>query len=453
MRTDGLTEVFARLDRDREAHLTTLLDYVRQPSISATGEGVAEAARLAADLMAAAGLAPRILPTAGHPVVYGESRPVPGAPTVLIYGHYDVQPTGPLSEWSSPPFEPEIRDGRVYGRGTADNKGQHLAHLLGIGALHHGPGLPCRVKVILDGEEELGSPHLPEFAAGHRDLLAADLALWSDGPVHDTGAATVVYGVRGIIRFELHARGADRDLHSGNWGGVAPNPAWQLVHLLASMRSPDGELLVEGIQDGIRPLGEAERAALDRLPVDDARIRAEIGVDEFDQPAGRPVPDRLAVWPTLTVNSLSAGYGEGGHRTIIPATAVAGCDVRLVPDQRPEDVAEALRRHVARAAPGVRLVVDGTMEPAATPIDSRFSDPVRRGAAIGLGEEPLLMPALGGSLPLYVFTRVLGMPCYGVPFANPDEANHAPDENLQLDWFWRGIRASAAILHQLGDAG
>jgi acetylornithine deacetylase/succinyl-diaminopimelate desuccinylase-like protein len=448
-----MDDVFAHVDANRDAFVERLAGWVRRPSVSATGQGMPEAPGHARDLVEAAGLEATVEPTGGWPLVLGRRVGPPGAPTVLVYGHYDVQPPDPLDAWTSPPFEPEVRDGRLYGRGGADNKGQHLAQLLAMESLLATRGeLPCTVKVLLDGEEEIGSPNLAAFAQRNRDRLAADLVVWSDGPIDPAGGWRLVFGVRGIASFELRARGANRSLHSGNWGGVAPNPLWTLVHLLASMRDPGGRITVEGFGDAVEPLGATERAALDRLPVDVEAVKAELGLAELDAPAGRGFAERLAAWPTLTINGLHGGYGGEGTQTVLPSAAVAKCDVRLVHAQRAEDVYERLEAHVRRHAPGVELVRQGSMEPSRTPMDSPFTAPIRAGMAAAQGADPLLVPVLGGSLPLHVFTGVLGLPTFGIPLGNPDQANHAPDENLDLDRFQVGVKTAAAVLAKLGSS-
>ena len=448
-----MDDVFAHVEATRDTFVDRLAGWVRRPSVSATGQGMPEAAGHARDLVEAAGLAATVEPTGGWPLVVGHRAGPPGAPAVLVYGHYDVQPPDPLDAWTSPPFEPEVRDGRLYGRGTADNKGQHLAQLLAMESLlATRGGLPCTVKVLLDGEEEIGSPNLADFAQRNRDRLAADLVVWSDGPVDPAGGWRLVFGVRGIASFELRARGANRSLHSGNWGGVAPNPLWTLVHLLASMRDADGRITVEGFGDEVEPLGREERAALDRLPVDVEAVKAELGLAELDAPAGRGFAERLAAWPTLTINGLHGGYGGQGTQTVLPSEAVAKCDVRLVHAQRAADVYEKLEAHVRRHAPGVELVRQGSMEPSRTPMGSPFTEPIRAGMAAAQGADPLLVPVLGGSLPLHVFTGVLGLPTFGIPLGNPDQANHAPDENLDLDRFHTGVKTAAAVLAKLGSS-
>lgn len=436
----------------REESIAELADWVRQPSVSSDGTGFPAATEHGADLVRRSGLRPEIVETGGRPLIMGTSPDGPaGAPHVLIYGHYDVQPPGPLADWRTPPFEPDIRDGRMYGRGTGDNKAQHLAQLLGVRALlEAGGALPCTVTVLLDGEEEIGSPNLAAAVRRYFGGTRPDLAVWSDGPVHESGRATVVLGVRGIVAFQLRATGAVAPLHSGNWGGVAPNPAWRLVHLLASMRAPDGTVLIDGAHDGVTALSPGERAALDAMPADVTQVLAELGVDAMEPPADLAYYQRLSR-PTFTINSLTC-EDAGEHRTIIPNVAVAKCDMRLVGGQRTADVMTAIRRHVEKHDPDVEVTFGAAMEPQRTLPETRYTDAVLRGARAGLGEEPLLTPALGGSLPIAEFSDALGVPCYGIPFANPDERNHAPNENMEVERFLRGISGAAGVLLALGGA-
>ena len=447
----SLDDVFAYIDARRDEYVARLIDYVRRPSISAHGLGMAEVAAFLHERLRALGMDARLVPTAGWPVVLGARNDAPGAPRVLLYGHYDVQPPDPLDAWVSPPFEPEVRGGRVYGRGVGDNKGQHLAQLLAIEALLACRGrLPCNVVVALEGEEEVGSPHLAEFVREHRGALACDLVVTADGPVHESGRACVLFGVRGVLSFELRARGASRDLHSGNFGGVAPNPLWTLVHLLASMKSAAGEITIDGFYDRVRPPSELELEALAALPVDEGRLMRELGLARLDAPADRGVNERLALWPTLTINGLHGGYAGPGSKTVLPHEAVAKCDIRLVADQTVEDTFAKVEAHVRRHAPEVEVVFQGGMDPSKTPLDSLYAGPIRAAIRLAQGEEPLLVPALGGSLPDYVWTKILGVPAFVVPYANHDEANHAPNENLEVERFMAGIRTGAALLHQLG---
>src|SRR5438067_1366613 len=352
--TPGLNDIFAYIDEHAEMFLQRLIEYLRRPSISAYGEGIGEVADYIAGVMRQMGLAVRVMPTAGWPMVLGGRADRPGAPTVLLYGHYDVQPPDPLEEWASPPFEPTIRDGRLYARGVGDNKGQHFAQLLALESLLACRGaLPCNVKVLLEGEEEIGSPQMPAFAREHRDALAADLVITSDGPVDESGRSRILFGVRGVLSFELRARGANRDLHSGNWGGVVPNPIWTLVHLLATMKNDRGEVTIPGFYDNVDPMTDLERQTLAGLPIELDAVKQRLELAEFDQPAGRGFYERLSAWPTFTINGLHGGYGGPGSKTVLPHEAFAKCDIRLVGSQAADEIFAKLTAHVRQHAPDV----------------------------------------------------------------------------------------------------
>lgn len=446
----NLTDVFSYVDHHHQEFLERLIDYVRRPSISAYGEGIGEVAEYIAGVMIRLGLQTRIVPTAGWPMIVGQRMNVPGAPTVLLYGHYDVQPPDPLDAWISPPFEPTIRDGRLYARGVGDNKGQHLAQLLALETLLACRNeLPCNVKVLLEGEEEIGSPQMLEFVRSHRDELAADLVIISDGPVHESGRSQLVFGARGVLSFELRAHGANRDLHSGNWGGIAPNPLWRLVHLLASMKNEQGEITIDGFYDNVRPLTPLEREALAKLPGDVEATRRILEVQQIDVPLERSLAERLMAWPTLTINGFHGGYTGPGSKTVLPHEALVKCDIRLVEDQTADEIFAKVEAHVRQHAPDVTVVRQGSMDPSRTPLESPYAEPIRRGIVAAQTEEPLLVPSLGGSLPNYVFTGTLGVPAFNIPYANSDQANHAPNENLEIERFFQGIKTGAAVLTYL----
>lgn len=446
-----LADVFAYVDDHRQAFIERLIDYLRRPSISAHGIGMGEVSEYIAGVIKRMGLDVQIVPTAGWPVVLARRAGAPGTPTVILYGHYDVQPPDPLDAWISPPFEPTLRDGRIYARGAGDNKGQHLAQILAIESLLAcRDRLPCNVIVLLEGEEETGSPHMPDFVRDHRDRLDADLVITSDGPVHESGRSCICFGVRGVASFELRARGANRDLHSGNWGGVAPNPLWTLVHLLATMKNERGEITIDGFYDNIQPQTELERQALANLPIDVDAVKRDLELRYLDPPRERSFYDRLSAWPTFTINGLHGGYGGPGSKTVLPHEAFAKCDIRLVEAQTVKEILDKVKAHVQRYAPDVELVRQSGMDPSKTPIDSPFAAPIRQGILAAQGEAPLLVPAMGGSLPDYVFTKTLGIPSFVVPYANVDENNHAPNENLEIDRFIMGVKTGAAMLAHLG---
>lgn len=432
-----------------DEHLRELADYVAQPSVSATGDGIAGTAEYVAALARRCGLAARVVPTAGNPVVIAHGPGEAGAPRVLIYGHYDVQPPGPATAWTSPPYRPEIRAGRLYGRGASDNKGQHLAHLLALRLLARLRGtLPCPVTVLLDGEEETGSPHLGEAVDACRGELSSDLVVVSDGPVHDDGRTVIKLGVRGVLCFELRARGAHSPLNSGNWAGIAPNPAWQLVWLLASMRAPDGRILIPGFTGCAAGPTRSERTALRTLTADAPALLGRIGITDLDVPNGLGYYQRL-FRPTLTINSLTCDDGNE-HRTVVPNVAVARCDVRLIGGQRSEAAAAAIADHVRRVAPTVEFVpVMQAVEACRTHPESPYTAALAAGAEAVLGHRPLIMPAMGGTLPLHILADRLAAPCFVVPLANPDQANHAADENFEVRRFHQAIGLCAAMLLEL----
>jgi len=444
--------VFGYVDAHREVFIERLIDYVRRPSISAHGVGIAEVAEFISGVLNDLSFSARVMPTDGWPMVYGERMEAAGAPTLLLYGHYDVQPPDPLDAWVSPPFEPTIRDGRLYARGVGDNKGQHFAQILALESLLAVRGaLPCNVKVLLEGEEEIGSPQMPAFVAANRDLLRADLVITSDGPVDESGRSTINFGNRGVLSFALQATGANRDLHSGNWGGVVPNPIWTLVHLLQSMKNDKGEVTIDGFYDNVDPLTPLEKEALAKLEVDLAEVKRSLELTELDQPLERGFFERLMSWPTITINGLHGGYGGPGSKTVLPHEALAKCDIRLVESQSADEIFEKVRRHVEAHAPGVKLIRQGSMDPSKTPLDSPYAEPIIRALTAVHGEAPILEPTAGGSLPNYVFTKMLKMPAFGVPYANADESNHAPNENMELDRFIDGIKTGAAMMTFIGE--
>jgi acetylornithine deacetylase/succinyl-diaminopimelate desuccinylase-like protein len=445
-----LDRVLARCESNRQRNLDDLFRLLRQPSISAQNVGVIECADLVCELLTAAGLSPRQIPTSGHPMIFAERCNAPGRPTVLIYGHYDVQPPDPLDQWLSPPFEPTIRDGRIFARGAGDNKGQFFAQICGARAWLETAGeFPVNVKFLLEGEEETGSPHMAEFVAENRDLLAADLVYTSDGPVLDNAHPEIVFGVRGVLSVELHVREANTDLHSGNWGGVAPNAAWTLVHLLGTMMDANYDVQIEGFYDDVNPVTRLMESAMDRIPLDPQAALASIGLDRIAPPQDLGYFERLMSRPTLTINGLTSGYQAKGSKTVLPSTAIAKLDMRLVANQNCDDIYQKVVNHVRKHAPNVEVVHQGAMEPSSTPLDHPYAEVIRRAVASGFGATPIDLPALGGSLPDAVWTKTLGLPSFLVPYCNSDERNHAPNENMEVERFFAGVRTAASLIGEL----
>ncbi|MFM2032222.1 MAG: hypothetical protein RLZZ297_987 [Chloroflexota bacterium] len=447
-----LDAVYAHIAAHREQFIARLIDYVRNPSISAHGIGIGETAAWLTEYLTSLGFETQAHTTAGWPMIVARHHRQPGKPTVLFYGHYDVQPPDPLEAWVSPPFEPTIRDGRLYGRGAGDNKGQHFAQLLALESWLAVAGtLPCNVTFLLEGEEEVGSPNLARFVTEHRELLRADLVITADGPLHEDGTPQIEYGVRGVVSFELRATGANTDLHSGNWGGIAPQPLWKLVHLLSTMKNARGDITIPGIMEQVAPMTPRERAALDALPLDLPRVMAGVGISELDGPPEVPFYDRLSFRPTLTINGFHGGYGGPGSKTVLPHTGIVKCDMRLVGGMTLATTEAAIRAHVAAVDPSIELHLEGGMEPSRTSLESPYAAPIHRAIVHAQGVEPYHIPSLGGSLPDYVYTKILGIPAFVVPYANADERNHAPNENIILECFVNGIRTGAALVEFLAE--
>jgi len=443
--------LFAHIDAQADNFVTRVMDYVRHPSISAHDIGIREVAGILVDHLSGLGFDAELVETPGHPFVLGTFRVDPSKPTVLLYGHYDVQPPDPLEAWISPPFEPEIRDGRIWARGIGDNKGQHFAQLLAIEThLKVNGCLPCNIIFLLEGEEEIGSPQIANFVLHNADRLQADLVVTSDGPLHESGAPVITFGVRGVASFDLVAKGASRDVHSGNFGGVVPNPIWTLVQLLATMKDPEGHITIEGLTETIIPATNLEREAVARLPNDEEAVKADLNLTELDGPKDRPYWDRLMFHPTLTINGFNGGYDGPGSKTVLPNAATAKCDVRLVEPLTPDHVFDRIEAHVAHHAPDVKVVRHNGMLPSKTPLDNPYAKLIARAIKLARGVDPLIYPTVGGSLPDYVFTKILNKPAFVVPYANADEANHAPNENLEVVRFIDGVKIGAALLNELG---
>jgi acetylornithine deacetylase/succinyl-diaminopimelate desuccinylase-like protein len=441
----------------QEANLQQLLAFLRIPSISTQPErsaDVATAAHWFAEAMRHAGLENvRLVETARHPIVYGDHLHAgPGAPTVLIYGHYDVQPPEPLELWDSPPFEPELRDGYLYARGSADDKGQLYIHLKAIEAyLGSGQPLPVNVRLLAEGEEEIGSPSLSAFIPRETELLAADVALVSDTAMLGLDRPAIVYGLRGLAYVLVDVTSAARDLHSGHYGGAVKNPINALAHLIAALQDEHGHVLIPGFYDGVRPLTEEERRIVNELPLDERQWLGEIGVA---QPWGEPdysLVERIGARPTLDVNGIVGGYTGPGGKTVLPAHAHAKISMRLVPDQQPQQVIEAFRRYVAEIAPPeVRVDITDTGGGSPASITDYNTDAVR--AAMDAyeqvyGRRPVLMRE-GGSIPVVGdFQRHLGLETVLMGFSTPDAQIHAPNERFYLANYYRGIETVIRFLH------
>jgi acetylornithine deacetylase/succinyl-diaminopimelate desuccinylase-like protein len=453
-----MTGPLAYIGSHGERFRSELYEFLRIPSISAKSEHDRDTRRTAqwlSDRLAAAGLTSEVIDTPGHPIVLAEWRGAKGAPTMLVYGHYDVQPPEPLDEWHSPPFEPTVRDGRLYGRGTADDKGQLYMHVKALEAhLAASGSLPVNVIVLAEGEEEVGSPNLVPFVASNRKRLACDVVVISDSGMFAEGLPSLGFSLRGLAYFELHVRGAKSDLHSGEYGGAVANPGNALARIIASLHTGDGRVAVPGFYDDVREWDADTRARIAELPHDDAAYRAELGVSALAGEKGYGTLERTWIRPTCDVNGMLCGYTGEGAKTVLPNRAMAKVSFRLVPDQTPAKVRKLFEAHVAEVTPpGVTVEIRELH--GGRPWRANVEGPAFEAASEALratfGKEPVLMGG-GGSIPIVVdFEEQLGTVALLVGFSLPGCNLHAPNEWLRLDYFDKGIETLVRLYTGLGE--
>jgi acetylornithine deacetylase/succinyl-diaminopimelate desuccinylase-like protein len=450
------------LDEHRTRHLRQLGELLRIASVANVrdgADGCGQAAEWLRRHLQTIGLDAEVVPTRGRPIVCAEPPGAgEGAPTVLIYAHYDVQPPDPLHAWCTPPFEPTVRDGKLFARGASDDKGQLLAQLMALEAWGRaGGGLPVTVKLLIEGEEEIGSPNLEAFVASRRGRFEADAVVISDSAFFAPDLPSLTYGLRGLAYFEIEMRGPSADVHSGEHGGAVANPVHALAALLAALHDASGRVTLAGFYDAVQPADEQERAAWGRLPFDAARYAASLGVDELGGgERGVGVLQRRWAHPALDANGIMGGYTAEGSKTIIPAKASAKVSARLVPRQDPERVVAAMRRFVAEHTPAgitASLAVQATARPVLVPRDGPAMTAARDALREAFGAEPALIRC-GASVPAAeVLRRLLGAEVVAMGFGLPDDNIHSPNEKLNLEQLWRGSRAAAALLGNLARRG
>jgi acetylornithine deacetylase/succinyl-diaminopimelate desuccinylase-like protein len=446
---------FIHTSRDR--YVAELKKYLAIPSISALPahrDDVRACAEWTADEMRRIGLENvRLVETGGHPVVYGDWLHAAGAPTILFYGHYDVQPVDPLELWESPPFEATVREGEIYARGAADDKGQVFMHLKAIEAhLKQGGTLPVNIKLVIEGEEEVGSAHLDEFIRDNKALLAADVVVISDSAMFDHGVPSICYSLRGLAYFQIDLVGTLSDLHSGVFGGAVANPAMVLAQVLAQMKDRGGRIKIPGFYDDVRPLSDEERAEWKKLPFNEKKYRKDLGAPKLFGESGYSVLERVWGRPTFEVNGLLSGFTGEGSKTVIPAKAMAKVSMRLVPDQDPDKIADQFEAYLKKIAPKTVTMTLTRMhggKPWITGLDNVYVQAAGRAIEQGFGEKPVFCRE-GGSIPVVsTFQRELGLPAVLFGVGLPDENAHAPNERLDLNNFHSGIVASAILYAEI----
>lgn len=435
------------INDNQERFINELFDILRIPSISAQSEHKEDMVRcaehLAVALMKAGADHAEVLPTAGNPVVFGEKIVSPEAKTVLVYGHYDVMPVDPRAEWETEPFEPQIKDGRIWGRGADDDKGQSFMHIKAFEAMCATDSLPCNVKFMLEGEEEIGSKHLYDFCEQNKKMLAADIILVSDTSMISMDTPSITCGLRGLTYMEVEVVGPNKDLHSGIFGGAVANPANVLTRLVASLVDEQGHITIPHFYDKVRELTAAERKAFNEAPFSLDDYKSSLDVDDIEGEAGYTTIERTGIRPSLDVNGIWGGYTEEGTKTVIPARACAKISMRLVPNQDFEEIGELFAKHFRAIAPksvkvNVKFLHGGA--PYVAPTDMPAYRAAERAIEDVFGKKPLPFYS-GGSIPIISgFERILGIKSLLLGFGLSEDAIHSPNENYSLLQFERGLQ-------------
>lgn len=440
----------------RDAHLEELKSWIAIPSISANPAYTGEVRRCCDHLVARLheiGLDARALETKGNPIVYGEWLHAPGQPTVIIYGHYDVQPVDPLELWETPPFEAAIRDNKIFGRGAVDDKGQVMMHFAAIEAHMKTRGkLPINIKIVVEGEEEIGSPNFDDALETYKDLFKADLAVISDTAVFNEDTPSLTASMRGLTTWEITVTGPTADLHSGYYGGIIRNPVEALANIIGELKDADGRITAPGFYDGVHELEPKALAELRGLEFDEAKEAASLGVSGFAGESGRLPLERMWFRPTLECNGIWGGYQGPGRKTIIPSWAKAKLSARLVGDQDPAHVERVVTEHIKKLAPsGVRVEVEGGGDTRAVVIgrDHPAIAAASRAMEAGFGRPPVFIGTGGTIGPVASFDRILKLPQVMIGVGLPDDQIHAPNEKFNLNQFFGGIQTMAALYDEL----
>lgn len=447
-----LSAVLDRIDASGEQFLDDLCQLLRIPSVSADSQfagDVRRAANWLVEHLASFGLQAELIETAGHPMVYAETPPVPDAPVALVYGHYDVQPPDPVDLWDSPPFEPTQRDGNLYARGATDDKGQMLTHVKSLQAwLQSGEPLPLQVKLLIEGEEEVGSENLETYLGDHQDKLACDCVVVSDTAQFAPGVPAITYGLRGIAYYEVHLTGPNSDLHSGVFGGAVTNPANVLSKMLAALVDEEGRIQIPEFYDEVVPLSDRQRQEFRDLPFDEQKFQQQLEVDGLTGEAGYSTLERRWARPSCDVHGLWSGYQGEGAKTVLPAKAAAKFSFRLVPNQDPKKITDSVRRFLEPLVPhGIEMeLIDYHGAPGiAMSLESPFLAAAADAIEAGFGSRPVFIRE-GGSIPIVnTFAEQLQADVLLLGWGQNDDNLHAPNEKFSIEDFFRGIRASAAL--------
>jgi acetylornithine deacetylase/succinyl-diaminopimelate desuccinylase-like protein len=453
-----MKEIIDFIDTNKERYLDELKTFLAYPSISTNPENkkdVEECAKYIKQHLENIGMEnATIYPTKGHPVVYADwLHAGKDKPAILVYGHYDVQPVDPIDLWTSPPFEAEIRGENIYARGSADDKGQVMIHLKALEAhLRNNKSLPVNIKLIIEGEEEIGSVNLEDFISTHKDLLKTDAVVISDTAMFDKEHPAIGYALRGLCYMQVEVTGPNRDLHSGHFGGTVDNPINALANIIAKLKDEKGRILIDGFYDDVLPLSKEEKENFEKLPFDENNYKDSVGIDELFGEDSYSTLERMWSRPTLDCNGIWGGFTGEGAKTVLPSKAYAKISMRLVPNQDPDKIEKLFTGYVKKIAPKtIKISVKGLHhgKPAITPIDSKWVKAAYEAMKIGFGKDPVFIRE-GGSIPIVVtFQELLKAPAVLLGFGLPDENAHSPDEHMNLNNFQKGIITTSIFYNEL----
>ena len=450
-----MDRIYKYIDNHTDRMLNELFTLLKQPSVSSQGLGINTCAKLLSEMMNKVGIQTRILTMGGPnnpPLVFGELLSPGAHKTMLIYGHFDVQPTDPLSEWDSPPFEPAVRDERIYARGASDNKGQLFAHIKAVEAiLNTQKHFPVNLKFLCDPEEEIGSPSLEGYVKAHTDLFKADVIYNSDASLDASGRPLLCFGSRGNCHVEINHREANRDLHSGQYGGAVTNPNWRVIRFLDTLMDKDGRVAIDGFYDEIVPPTPAERNAISNIPFNAEKMLKDLGIGKFAGPDEMSFWEKIMFQPTLEICGYTSGYGGTGSKTVLPSKTNVKISMRLVKNQTPQDIFRKFKAHALKYEfNDLDIQMKSFYLPARTPIDHPAGKAIIAAVKRAFGADPVIYPSIGGSNPSSIFTEYLKLPFIKVPYGNHDDNAHSPNENLRVELFVKGIKTSATVFYELG---
>jgi len=442
-------KIYKYIDSNYENFIEDLVRFVNQPSVSAKNEGIQECAKMTEEMLRKVGFSTKFIQEKkGSPVIYGELKTKKPQKTLLFYDHYDVQPPEPLEEWICDPFSGEIREGKIYGRGVSDNKGNIVSRLKAVQAFLEIIGeVPVNIKFFIEGEEEIGSPNLPPIIKKYKDLFSADAAIWEFGGTDRHGRPVVYLGLKGVLSVELEAKGASRDVHSAN-APLIPNPAWRLIWALNALQNEKDEILIDGFYDDVETPSTKEIKCLKDIPFEEEEEKKELKLEEFlHNVSGLDALKALLYNPTCTINGFLSGYTGAGSKTVLPNKATVKLDFRLVPHQMPENIFNKLVKHLkTRGFGDIRVIEHGSTEPVKTPITDKFVRTVVETAEKVYNKKAVVYPTSAGSGPMHLFRNWLGYPIVSVGCAHAESRGHAPNENITIDGFVQGTKFIVAII-------